>query len=105
MKYVVFLFLSVFLVNSYASFINVYPKLKSYHTSPKEDVGEPLLLTPLIESGKINEAREKSAVEHAEIEGINSYSGYFTVNKDYGSNMFFWFFPAQVRNFNKSILS
>ncbi|XP_043467317.1 venom serine carboxypeptidase [Leptopilina heterotoma] len=104
MKYVVFLFLSVFSVNSYASFINVYPKLKSYHTSPKEDVGEPLLLTPLIESGKINEAREKSSVEHAEIEGINSYSGYFTVNKDYGSNMFFWFFPAQVDPVNAPVV-
>ena len=25
-----------------------------------------------------------------------SYSGFFTVNETYGSNMFFWFFPAQV---------
>jgi vitellogenic carboxypeptidase-like protein len=28
---------------------------------------------------------------------IESYSGFFTVNKTTNSNMFFWFFPAQVR--------
>jgi hypothetical protein len=27
---------------------------------------------------------------------IESYSGFFTVNKTTNSNMFFWFFPAQV---------
>jgi vitellogenic carboxypeptidase-like protein len=27
-----------------------------------------------------------------------SFSGYLTVNKDYNSNMFFWFFPAQNGN-------
>lgn len=27
---------------------------------------------------------------------LKSYSGYITVNKTYNSNLFFWFFPAQV---------
>lgn len=27
---------------------------------------------------------------------LKSYSGYLTVNKTYNSNLFFWFFPAQV---------
>jgi len=35
----------------------------------------------------------------SEVKGVGelpSYSGFFTVNETYGSNMFFWFFPAQV---------
>ena len=28
---------------------------------------------------------------------IPSYSGFFTVSKKYNSNIFFWFYPAQVR--------
>lgn len=97
MHYSFFIFLSIYFVHSCASFINVYPKLKSYTSD--EDVGQPLFLTPLIESGKIDEARKKAAVEHAEMQGMNSYAGYLTVNKDLGSNMFFWFFPAQVTTF------
>lgn len=27
---------------------------------------------------------------------VESYAGYLTVNKTYNSNLFFWFFPAQV---------
>lgn len=27
--------------------------------------------------------------------GLTSYSGYFTVNKTYDSNLFFWYFPAK----------
>ena len=32
------------------------------------------------------------------LEGVDqeSYAGFMTVNKAYQSNMFFWFFPAQV---------
>lgn len=28
----------------------------------------------------------------------NSYAGFLTVNSTYDSNLFFWFFPAEVRN-------
>ena len=85
-----------FTYNTSASFINVYPKLKNFPLDRDADVGEPLILTPLIENGKIDEARQKATVQHKEMQGISSYSGYFTVNKAFGSNMFFWFFPAQV---------
>jgi hypothetical protein len=63
------------------------------------DVGTKLILTPYIEAGNIEEARELSAVKGDPIpDDIPSYSGFFTVNKTYNSNLFFWFFPAEVSN-------
>jgi vitellogenic carboxypeptidase-like protein len=64
-----------------------------WRPSPGADPGSPLFLTPYIEKGEIQKARELSAVK-----GIGthpSYSGFFTVNSTYNSNMFFWYFPAQ----------
>ncbi|KAK9296016.1 hypothetical protein QLX08_009856 [Tetragonisca angustula] len=75
-------------------FTNIYPKPKNYPLRNEEDCGAPLFLTPLIESGKIDEARNKASVQHKEMDDISSYAGYLTVNKQYNSNMFFWFFPA-----------
>ncbi|XP_076241218.1 venom serine carboxypeptidase [Calliopsis andreniformis] len=89
----VFLLISLAIEHG-SGFTNIYPKLKSYPVPNDEDTGEPLFLTPLIESGKIEEARQKAAVQHKEMEDVSSYAGYFTVNKTYNSNMFFWFFPA-----------
>ncbi|XP_011880871.1 PREDICTED: venom serine carboxypeptidase [Vollenhovia emeryi] len=79
---------------STSGYLNVYPQLKQYRLADKEDAGAPLILTPLIENGKIDEARSKAVVQHKEMGDISSYSGYFTVNKEYNSNLFFWFFPA-----------
>lgn len=73
-----------------------YPKLKEFRLADGEDAGAPLFLTPLIENGKIEEARAKAIVQHKEMGDVSSYSGYFTVNKEYNSNLFFWFFPAMV---------
>lgn len=90
---------AIFLVLSHkgtSSYLNVYPRLKEFRLADGQDVGTPLFLTPLIESGKIEEARGKAAVQHKEMGDISSYSGYFTVNKEYHSNLFFWFFPAMV---------
>jgi vitellogenic carboxypeptidase-like protein len=76
-----------------------------------EDPGEPLFLTPYLEQGKL-EARQLryyflisslyffhlfSSVELLPYKQ-KSFSGYLTVNKEYNSNMFFWFFPAQNEN-------
>lgn len=58
------------------------------------DVGQPLLLTPLLENGNISEAQQQSRVR-PDIANTESYSGYFTVNKACESNLFFWYFPAQ----------
>ncbi|CAG2055192.1 unnamed protein product [Timema podura] len=59
-------------------------------------VGDPLYLTPLIQAGNLSEARDAARVGVLK-EGVDveSYSGYLTVNQEYNSNLFFWFFPAQ----------
>jgi len=76
---------------------NVYPKARS--TPLDGDPGEPLFLTPLLQAGKFKEARDKALVPPLKgAEGVVSYSGYFTVEKTFNSNMFFWFFPAEVKN-------
>jgi vitellogenic carboxypeptidase-like protein len=60
-----------------------------------KNAGDPLFLTPYIESGKIDEARKLSQVmQLPNAPNITSFSGLLTVNKKYDSNMFFWFFPA-----------
>ena len=61
------------------------------------DAGEPLFLTKYIKSGKIDEARRLSqAGPLPNGPNITSYSGFFTVNQNYNSNLFFWFFPSLV---------
>ncbi|KAI4497154.1 hypothetical protein M0802_007638 [Mischocyttarus mexicanus] len=85
----------VFIKTNANAYTNVYPKLKRCVSDENVDVGNPLFLTPLIENGKIDEARRKSIVEHSEMGDVSSYSGFFTVNKEYDSNLFFWFFPAK----------
>ncbi|XP_033182920.1 venom serine carboxypeptidase [Bombus vancouverensis nearcticus] len=84
----------LFIVSFARGFTNIYPKPKDYPLRNEEDCGAPLFLTPLIESGKVDEARSKAAVQHKDMNDVSSYSGYLTVNKQYNSNMFFWFFPA-----------
>lgn len=58
---------------------------------------EGLLLTPLIKAGRIAEARSSARVVLPNAPQVESYSGYLTVNKETGSNLFFWFFPSKVR--------
>lgn len=77
-------------------------------------VKEALYLSPLIKEGRIEEARKLAVVtypNHAdflvpESEFPVSYSGYVTVNEEFGNNLFFWFIPAKVildYNLNKGI--
>lgn len=58
------------------------------------NVGKPLYLTPYIEAGRLKEGQQASVVPPL-LDNIVSYSGYFTVNKNAGSNIFFWFFPCE----------
>jgi hypothetical protein len=84
-------------VNTSSCFFNVYPKIKQIPF--KGDPGEPLYLTPLIEAGKIKEAQTAAKVGPLKgAENITSFSGYITVNNKFNSILFFWFFPAEVRN-------
>nr|AKO90273.1 cathepsin A4 [Tigriopus japonicus] len=63
------------------------------------DVGEPLYLTPLIQSGDITTAQDLARVTDplpgTESTPMESYSGFITVDEAFDSNTFFWFFPAQ----------
>ncbi|CAB0008161.1 unnamed protein product [Nesidiocoris tenuis] len=80
--------------NVCSSFINPYPTGRAV-CKTNANVGDPLFLTPLIEAGKIDEAKSLSYVPPL-LDNIVSYSGYLTVDKNYDSNLFFWFFPAEI---------
>lgn len=87
------LVVTVFLICSVsASFINPYPRFKAYHDNG--DPGEALYLTDLINKQQFDKAKELATVHHPELKWLTSYSGYLTVNAQYNSNMFFWYFPA-----------
>uniref|UniRef100_A0A1B6DKD2 Carboxypeptidase n=1 Tax=Clastoptera arizonana TaxID=38151 RepID=A0A1B6DKD2_9HEMI len=82
----------------FAFFITSKSVMGTYQNVPNSnDPGEPLLLTPYVESGKIALAQNLSKVSPF-IDGIESYSGFFEVDKQYDSQMFFWFFPAINKN-------
>jgi vitellogenic carboxypeptidase-like protein len=54
---------------------------------------------PLILSKYLNDP--ETGRKLSEVNGVGSYrsyAGYFTVNETFGSNMFFWYFPAQNGN-------
>ncbi|XP_075982935.1 putative serine carboxypeptidase CPVL [Anticarsia gemmatalis] len=59
---------------------------------------QPLILTPYIESGETQKAKELSAVDPSLFAGVNSHAAYFTVNKTSNGNLFFWYFPAQGKD-------
>ncbi|XP_077483072.1 venom serine carboxypeptidase-like isoform X2 [Amblyomma americanum] len=66
-----------------------------------------LYLTPLIEAGRLGEARNLSRTGHiggSTLQQVDSYSGYITVNKTFDSNLFFWFFPALERESEAPVL-
>ncbi|XP_011555904.3 uncharacterized protein LOC105386950 [Plutella xylostella] len=68
----------------------------------KADNGTALILTPLIEEGKIDEARIASKVDPSLFSGVKSHSGFLTVNKTYDSNTFFWYFPVENKPVNET---
>ena len=66
----------------------------------EEQVGNPLILTPFLENGQIDQAKDLAQVRGiSEDLGIQTYSGFFTVNKTYDSNLFFWYAPSKVSNY------
>ncbi|XP_062984822.1 probable serine carboxypeptidase CPVL [Elgaria multicarinata webbii] len=79
-------------------------KRVTYGVPLQKDLGKPLFLTPYIESGKTEEGRQLSLVGPLPGANVKSYSGYLTVNKTHNSNLFFWFFPAQVKPENAPVL-
>ncbi|KAI1305189.1 putative serine carboxypeptidase CPVL [Halotydeus destructor] len=66
--------------------------------TPGDDVGDRLFLTPYIEAGQLDVARKLATVgQLPNAPEVLSYSGYLTVNKTDNSNLFFWFFPNQLK--------
>ncbi|XP_045763827.1 venom serine carboxypeptidase-like [Maniola jurtina] len=65
--------------------------------------GEPLLLTPLIEANKLQEARRAAYVDpDFLLPDMDSYSGYLTVNKEYNANLWFWYFPVADKSIEET---
>ena len=72
----------------------------------KNFLGEPLFITPYLKKGQWKKAQQLAKVDNkvfipgtwdTQIENIESYSGYFTVNTpECDSNLFFWYFPSEV---------
>lgn len=102
----VIVILSVFLatlglVACGSGFRDLY-KVKEIPLGPNEDPGEALILTPFLEQGNIATARKLAEVPQELFLGIKSYSGYFTVDKKFNSNSFFWFIPATATDYRDS---
>jgi len=81
--------------NYHRSFINPYPRFKL--NVDNDDPGEPLFLTDFIHNPKLD---KKKVQKMAEVKGtqflnVTSYAGYLTVDRNYNSNMFFWYFPSK----------
>jgi vitellogenic carboxypeptidase-like protein len=79
------------------------PHYLPFSSGPKErlateDHGEqstnPLFVTPYIKEGRAAEARQLAKVKPLAGD-IESYAAFITVNEEYNSNLFFWFFPAK----------
>ena len=80
-------------------FLDMFPdrsKLQIPKLKPDEDVGKALILTPMIKAGKIAEAVKQSKVEGL-FPGVESHSGFFQIDPKADANLFFWYFPAEVR--------
>ncbi|EDW83363.1 uncharacterized protein Dwil_GK22811 [Drosophila willistoni] len=77
------------------SFINPYPRYKHYNDGV--DPGDPLFLTPLINNPSVDKEKiqQLARVQGSQYHGVESYAGYLTVDSNYNSNMFFWYFPAE----------
>lgn len=61
--------------------------------------GNPLFITELLEDPdrNLSDIQERAFVKHAELKDFRSYSGYFTVNKSFNSNLFFWYFEVRFK--------
>ncbi|XP_071484214.1 probable serine carboxypeptidase CPVL isoform X1 [Diadema antillarum] len=81
-----------------------HPNPPAYAMRTGVDPGEPLFLTPYIESGQIEKGQNLSRVGTLVGTDIESYSGFLTVNATYNSSMFFWFFPSQTKPSSAPVL-
>lgn len=66
----------------------------AYPNPNVRDLAPKMMFTDYIAAGRIQEARKLSLVTGL-TPNIESYSGYFTVDQNCSSHLFFWFFPSQ----------
>ncbi len=62
------------------------------------DGGEALMLSPLIASGRLDEALERSRVVEPGTGEAMGEAGFITTDAERTKHMFYWFFPAQNGN-------
>lgn len=89
---------------SEGAYPNIYQPIRTNDISADDDVGDPLILTPLLKNNQIEEAKKAASVKIAGFENTTSYSGYFTVDEAFDSNLFFWFFPSENDYENDPVL-
>ena len=63
-----------------------------------------MFLTPYLKNGNWKKAQEAARVDGSifgpKIAKVESYAGYITINTEVcGSNLYFWYFPAEVKTF------
>ncbi|XP_063389055.1 venom serine carboxypeptidase-like [Cydia fagiglandana] len=75
-------------------FLNIVLQIVILRANADGDSSEPLFLTPLLERGDVTEARRLARVPLLHDLHVESYAGFFTVDKTYDSNHFFWYFPS-----------
>lgn len=102
MRHIVFVVILLTILAYCNCSFNVYPKIKEEPVT--DDPGLPLFLTPLIEQGKIKEAQTACNVQFNGFKNLKSCAGYFTVNKAFDSNLFFWYFPSATNPANAPVI-
>lgn len=95
--------LSFFPIGGAYLFANVYPRVK-LQAKFGGNAGDPLILTPYLKSGSIQLAQNLSLVPLTKKIGIESYAGFFTVDSQYNSNLYFWYFPAFTKQRDAPVL-
>ncbi|XP_060528554.1 venom serine carboxypeptidase-like [Cylas formicarius] len=93
-KYVIIIFITLQLVQPFYAYRYKLHKPPKRYPIP-QDADDPLILTPFLEQNQILEAQQAAVVNYAGFKNITSYSGFFTVDKRFNSNHFFWFFPSE----------
>lgn len=100
---VFYVLLSLFSLLNAVIFPYPYPRMKLEAKSPG-DAGDPLFLTPYLKKGSISLAQNLSRVSLTDKMGFRSHAGFFTIDEDYNSNLYFWYFPPFYKSKNAPVL-
>lgn len=87
-------------------FVNPYPKFQTHSGKSDEFTDSDILyITPHLKAGEdVTKIQKMALVTLDELKEFPGYSGFITVNETFNSNMFFWFFPAQVDPANAPVV-